>query len=491
MTSASHAISLRSLGFDTDILEYRHPEGTYRCTVRHVEGAIFHLTQEGYVDDGSIVRMVDMFRAIRRELDTRFGLKTCVIINEIPKVTGGTVHSKRYLKDQFSSWPDIHIITVGAKGLVRIVGKILARLTPSVSVRMIDTMDEALQIARMCDPWRGTPPSLPEEKMRPVLPPAYQERFDQLFEAVGRITWDRDFVPVRFDIPPDDPFRELFDALAIMHRDIHEILGNMEDARNNAEEATRRKDRLIADVSHELRSPLTSIIVLSDMLALTRDPQESRRYADQIRETALRMNRIIEDILSAALVGAGQGTVTSCRFDLAEQIAPLLDQFAMEASRKGLRFERTVPGSPLPVKGDPLKVLQIVTNLLSNAVKYTDTGSVKVSVAVRDIDTHSREAIIEVTDSGIGMTAEEQEHLFSRFSRTSATASRRGIGLGLSIAHELACLMGGGITVKSAPREGSTFIFTFPFMLDGECATVAPKEESGKNDHPPARPTTA
>ncbi|HSA34616.1 MAG TPA: HAMP domain-containing sensor histidine kinase [bacterium] len=491
MNAASHAISIRALGFDTDTLEYRHPDGTYRCTVRHVEGAIFHLTQEGYVDEGSILKMIGLFRDIRTALDKVFGIKACVIINEIPKITGGSLLAKRHLKAQLSAWPGVHVFTVGARGMVRIIDTILARLTPSVSMHLVDSLDEALSSARQCDPARGLSDETPPQRSCGSLPEPYRDRLELLLETIGRISWDNGLVPVRFDIPPDDPFHDLFAALTTMHNDILEIFARSEKNLLEAEEANRRKDRLIADVSHELRSPLTSIIVMSDMLALARDPQEARRYADQIRETALRMNRIIEDILSNALVGAGKGTVTSCRFDLAEQIAPLLDQFAMEASRKGIAFEKTVPGGALPVQGDPLKVLQIVTNLLSNAVKYTDTGKVKVAIAVQDIDGRARKAFIEVSDTGIGISEEDQAHLFSRFSRTPATASRRGIGLGLSIAHELACLMGGDIAVKSTPGKGSTFIFSFPFILDGSCTVVTPKEESGKSDTPSTRATTA
>lgn len=492
MHSDPHAISLRTLGFDTDILEYRHPDGTYRCTVRHIGGAIFHLTQEGYVDDESVVRMIAFFSAIRRELDARFGIKTCVVINEIPKVTGGSVYSKRYLKKVFSTWPGLTMIGVGGSGLVNIVGKILALLVPSVSIRMVGTMEEALSLARACDPTRNGATPAADDGTIPTLPDLYRERFAQLLDAVGGVTWDEEFEPKMYDVPEDDPFSDLFAAIRSMHKDVREIVQRLETARKEAEEATRRKDRLITDVSHELRSPLAGIILMSDMLALARDPQETRQYAEQIHETALRMSRIVEEILADALVGAEKSALTSCRFDLVERLAPLFDQFAIEAVKKDLRFERILPPERrLPVNGDPLKVLQIVTNLLSNAVKYTDTGTVRVSVSARDLDGRTREAIIEVADTGIGMSDDEQATLFSRFSRTPATALRRGIGLGLSIAHELAGLMGGDIAVKSTPGNGSVFTFSFPFTLDGDRVTVTPKEESGKREPPSTRPTSA
>ncbi len=464
MPSPTRNISLRSLGFDTDLFEYRNPAGTYRCTIRHVEGAVFHLTQEGYVDDESVVRVIEPFRTIRKELEARFGLATCVVINDIPKVTGGSVYSKRYLKNYFAAWPGIHVIAVGAKGIVRIVGKILTRLVPTISIRMVDTIEEALVLAREYDPVRNLVPVSSHEVMWPRLPDGYKERFDQLFEAIGRISWDESFTPMQFDIPPDDPFHDVFSAVTVMHNDIHEIIGRLEKARGEAVEANCRKDRLVADVSHELRSPLTAITLMSDMLCIVKDPADMARYAGEIRAVARRMNRIVDDILEMSRMDAGRSVAAHVSFSLRDELSPLCEQFAAEAVRKRLRFETTWNGPVLrPIVGDPLKVTQVLTNLVGNAVKYTDAGFVTVSVHLRDEGDRGR-VVIEVADSGVGIAPEEQRTLFDRFSRSGAAdAGRRpGTGLGLAIARELARLMEGDILLSSEPGQGSVFSFTFP-----------------------------
>lgn len=463
MTYSHFDISLRALGFSTDMFEYRHPAGTYRCTLRHVEGAIFHLTQEGYVDDESVVRMIEPFRTIRRELETRFGLTTFVVLNDIPGVTGGTVNSKRYLRKIFSTWSDVRLITVGAKGFVRIVGKILSRLVPSMSIRMVDTFDEALALARACDPARNAAPVARREEMRPLLPDGHKERFDQLFEAIGRISWDESFTPMQFDIPPDDPFHDIFAAVTVMHRDIHEIIGRIEAARGEAEEANRRKDRLVADVSHELRSPLTAIVLLSDMVCTVADPAEKERYARELRTVALRMSRIIDDILALSRIDAGRSVAARQPFRLTEELSLALEPFAAEAARKGLRFEtHWDPTAARIVAGDPIKVTQVLSNLVSNALKYTDAGFVAVAVALRDEGDRGR-VVIEVSDSGAGIAPDDQRLLFERFARGGAsdTARRPGNGLGLAISRELARLMEGDILVSSEPGQGSLFTFTF------------------------------
>jgi len=456
-------VSLRTLGFDTDLLEYRHPAGTYRCTIRHMEGAIFLLTQEGYVDDESTVRMTSFFGKIRHELKARFGLDRFIIINEISKVTGGSVYSKRLLKKTFSEWHGLTVIGVGGSPFVNIVGKILAVLSPSVSILTAPTVENALMLARSIDPTQGKELLPTGEPLHPSLPPLYRERFAQIIDLIGRVTWDESFEMKGYDIPRDDPFFDLFTAIHAMHKDVREMIRRAEAAQKNAEETSRQKDRLIADISHELRSPLTGLLLASDLLLVSHDPQERHRMGEKIRDITVRMSRIVEEILAEAMVGPEAAPEHNKPFDLVRELAPLLDQFAVEASKKGLLFENHLPPEgTLPMRKNLMKVLRVVANLLSNAVKYTDRGAVSFSLSYDDSPANDRVVSIEVADTGIGITPEEQVRLFSRFSLNASTTLRKGTGLGLAIAYELAQQMGGTITVKSAPGKGSVFCFRFP-----------------------------
>jgi signal transduction histidine kinase len=269
---------------------------------------------------------------------------------------------------------------------------------------------------------------------------------------------------MQFDIPPDDPFHDVFSAVTAMHNDIYEIIGRLEKARGDAVEANRRKDRLVADVSHELRSPLTAIMLLSDMLCAVKDPVEMVHYAGEVRAVARRMNRIIDDILEMSRMDAGRSAAAHVSFALREELSLLCEQFSAEAARKELRFDVTWNGPVLrPIVGDPLKVTQVLANLIGNAVKYTDAGFIAVRVDLREEGDRGRVAI-EVADSGVGIAPEAQRHLFERFSRGGSddTGRRPGAGLGLAIARELARLMGGDIILSSEPGRGSVFSFTFP-----------------------------
>lgn len=481
------ALSLADLGFDAPEAIYCKPGGGYRCVVRHVEGAIFLMTQTGYVDESSVDEMISIFKKIRVGLQERSGLDRCVVINEIPAVNGGSLYAKRLLMRRMREWPGTLLITVGAKPLDRIIGKILTRLLPDMAIRMVGTREEALALARLHDPCRAGSSRPAETVESPLLPPNYSVRFDQLFEAIGRISWDSDFRPVDYAVPPEDPFHELFSAVTLLHRDIREMIERIETARRAAEKANAAKDRFIADVSHELRTPLHGVMLLCDLIGASSEMKDVRRYTETIRDSARRMNHMIGETLDLARIEAGRMTLSCETFALRRQLDLTLAPLAMAARRKGLRFELRVSDAVPPfIIGDPVKILEVLTNLVGNAVKYTDAG--EISVAVRSRAENGRLLIAaEVSDTGIGIAPEEREHLFKRFHRLEKTDAvrRGGTGLGLSIAREFARLMGGDVEVSGEAERGSTFTFTFRCDRGEMSAAEEPSSDAAMETVPP------
>ncbi|HSM36223.1 MAG TPA: CheR family methyltransferase [Longimicrobiales bacterium] len=228
------------------------------------------------------------------------------------------------------------------------------------------------------------------------------------------------------------------------------------------DEANRARANFVGVMSHEFRTPLSSIIAYLDVIGGGLDGDVSGRQAehlDRIRASAYQLNAMVEEILDYFRLEEGASKVTVSGVDIAGVAAEALDTIAPQARSKGIELRSEVPGGLGEIETDRVKLLHILTNLLSNALKFTDQGW--ISLAVRATD---GTVAFSVADSGIGIADEDQERIFERFWQvhTGTTRAYGGTGLGLTIVRDLTRLLRGEVEVESEPGRGSRFTVSLP-----------------------------
>ena len=273
----------------------------------------------------------------------------------------------------------------------------------------------------------------------------------------------------RLTVNPIDPLRPTEGGTVWIVEDVtgqRQAEAALARARDEAEAANRAKTAFLANTSHELRTPLNGMIGLA---RLARDPalDETRRrqYLEQIGDSAQSLSAIISDILDLSKIESGKLVLETTVFDLDALLHTLQLGYTMLADAHGLSLSLEVaPQSGGHVRGDPLRVRQILSNYLANALKFTEAGSVRL--VVRRID--ATRVRFEVHDTGPGIDAATVARLFRPFTQADESTTRRygGTGLGLSICRELATLMGGEVGVDSMPGDGSCFWAELPLPAD-------------------------
>jgi len=248
-----------------------------------------------------------------------------------------------------------------------------------------------------------------------------------------------------------------------------EIEATLRRARTAAENASRMKSEFLANMSHELRTPLNAVLGFTQLIENDRNLTDAQRERLRIiSRSGEHLLALINDILDISKIEAGKMELHESVFDLPELIGDLSDMFELKCNKKGLRlYFDTVEDLPRHVRGDLGKLRQVLVNLLGNAVKFTAEGGVGILVG-RD----GAGIRFAVRDTGRGIPADEQEAILQPFVQASTTDHEGGTGLGLAISSRYVAMMGGTLSVKSAPGEGSEFSFTIPLSP----AEAAPAE---------------
>lgn len=269
------------------------------------------------------------------------------------------------------------------------------------------------------------------------------------------------------------------DELAAYREQLEELVrrrtGELTEARDAAEAANRSKSIFLANMSHELRTPLNAVIGFSRLMAadpaLTPARQSNLRIISHSGEHLL---TLINDVLELSKIESGKMEMRPEEVDLPELLGQVVEMMSLRADEGGLDLCLETAGLPTLVQLDPGMLRQVLLNLLSNALKFTPAGRVVVRVVGQQVDGESVRLEFSVCDSGIGISVEDQARIFSSFEQVGS-AHQGGTGLGLTISRRYVQLLGGELTVRSAPGEGAEFIFTIPapVVIDSDDAGKA------------------
>ena len=251
------------------------------------------------------------------------------------------------------------------------------------------------------------------------------------------------------------------------HRRQISLIKALEKANAEVHKSAMIKEQFLANMSHEIRTPLNAIKGFSSLLKQTKLNEEQQNFSDIIENSSNILLNLVNDILDIAKIEAEKMTVDKKEFDLKRMMQTLEAMFMNTAKEKQLDFSWQIDETvPLFLHGDPDKIYQILVNLVSNAIKFTERGFIKVTVS--NSFENEKEILLQfsVQDSGIGIPLKNQELIFERFQQAGNPGEniQKGTGLGLAIVKNLATLLGGTTSVKSAMGEGALFTLILPFV---------------------------
>jgi signal transduction histidine kinase/ActR/RegA family two-component response regulator len=266
-------------------------------------------------------------------------------------------------------------------------------------------------------------------------------------------------------------------------------------AKEAAEESARAKDIFLATMSHELRTPMNGVLGCTQLLKDSSLTDQQRELIETMHRSANALLTLVNDILDFSKIEAGKMTLEVADVDLRALVGDVMTLVGELAAKKGLAASVKIDSDvPEVFRGDPVRLRQILFNLVGNAIKFTERGGVTVAVSLQPEWQNSSDVVVlqwSVQDTGIGLTPEQQAHLFTAYTQadTSITSRFGGTGLGLMICRQLVELMGGTITVNSVVGQGSTFVYTTNLLPaihrdTGTASLVIDQRSSGEHVGP-------
>lgn len=323
-----------------------------------------------------------------------------------------------------------------------------------------------------------------------ILPSGVEELKEKFKQSQKRAYTEK--VEFQF-LCADKTYRFLeFNAINLKHKeglngfilDCRDIMQRKRDA----EELVRlqkAKEQFLANISHEIRTPINGIAGMAGLLSQNPSPEERETYLNAIKHSAENLKVIINDILDLAAIESGKLKFEKIAFNLKDLLPSLISTFTYQAKEKKLTLDYNIDSKLNKILlGDPVRLNQILINLISNAVKFTHTGSINVVCSVEREQKDVCWVRIEVVDTGVGIPAEKLNTIFESFSQADASVTRKygGSGLGLTIVKQLVELQRGKITVRSEEQEGSTFIVLIPYTT-GKARNLAQSTPRDKLKH--------
>jgi signal transduction histidine kinase/CheY-like chemotaxis protein len=277
----------------------------------------------------------------------------------------------------------------------------------------------------------------------------------------------------------------VFFALHISARASEKVYLAEKQAKEAAEATSQAKSQFLAYLSHEVRTPVTGILGLGELLESTPLDSHQRDYVRAIDFSARSLLAILNDVLDFSKIQAGKMTVESINFEFGKLIAGVNTILQATAANKGLSLTITLdPAIPLVVSGDPARLQQVLLNIAGNAIKFTDTGYIEIKADCLGLEEARVKVKVTVSDTGIGLTQDEISKLFQPYSQTEGANARKylGSGLGLSISSSLIKMMGGEFGVDSTKGIGSSFWFTITLQTTLGDAVVSDIKSLGAHN---------
>jgi signal transduction histidine kinase/CheY-like chemotaxis protein len=315
-----------------------------------------------------------------------------------------------------------------------------------------------------------------------VLPP---EAAGEAIECINEALETGEVVTFEYQIGSDAFTRDLearlvkggeHEVIAIVRdvTDLKQLQRELDDAHRNALQAAGTKGRFLATMSHQIRNPMNGVIGMTNVLLQTKLSPEQREYTSIIRNSGEALLSILDDVLDYSKIEAGKMELGRAPFPLRTLLEEIVELLSVRAHDKGLEIASLIDARvPDRVVGDRGRLRQVITNLLGNALRFTQRGHVVLRVTVVGHDRDTAFIRFDVSDTGVGISRDQQKNLFQDFGQASAAIAREfgGTGLGLAISRQIVELMGGHMLVESAPGEGSTFSFTARFGTAHEHTT--------------------